>query len=562
MDVRKIRAVLLLISAFCSTGLFSKENTENLRQKTVVIGGGIIGAMESYNLYKEAIKNNRPIQVVVYEKGPDFKDGAFTNTAYHICPSLTPDEILSVVPRGSELVEKLSFLFNQPGGIRVDDVPGTNDSYAAIEFKKAVEAYGQDPNHEDRTQNLLMLGKMSMDLWQDFYDEADSELKGILEKSNFNPCHKPKSTDKYELHDGYRIDLIYGVSGAKGRAHRMRKTYVELGYTECELLSPDEVMMIDPALSFFSTAYSELNDLGERIWKNDAAALWRPGGCLSAQDFLPLFYDYLKKVMGTYVDGSGQTHDCFKLEFNKEVVGAYLDEEANLVSLAFQDGSVVRNDPARCNYVFCPGESVGTLKRLGFDEPAFAGFAGPSLTLKIPLSPEQLSLYKDFNHCMEVHKVGIVLAWQARCKDKHLLLQVGGTKAFYGDKAPQINEAFAMDRHLVQLNMLNDVLPEMVSIALRRNTGGNLLSFEDLCELEKYGMLNRWVGRRAVAYDGFPTLGALFANGRKVKNSRCTTHLGSGGVSFAPAAVQMSQSFEKFDDPFTMKILQYANSQR
>jgi hypothetical protein len=27
-------------------------------------------------------------------------------------------------------------------------------------------------------------------------------------------------------------------------------------------------------------------------------------------------------------------------------------------------------------YVFCPGESVGTLRKLGFDEPAYALFAG------------------------------------------------------------------------------------------------------------------------------------------------------------------------------------------
>ncbi len=70
------------------------------------------------------------------------------------------------------------------------------------------------------------------------------------------------------------------------------------------------------------------------------------------------------------------------------------------------------------------------------------------------------------------------------------------------------------------------------------------------------------MGRRAVAYDGFPTLGELFINGHKIKNARCTTHMGSGGVSFAPAAVQVSQNFEQTDDPFTMKVLQYADSKR
>lgn len=314
-------------------------------------------------------------------------------------------------------------------------------------------------------------------------------------------------------------------------------------------------------LTDFCMTHSELDDK-ERVWKTDAAALWRPGGCLSANDFLPSFYAYLKKRMGTYINASGQNQDCFRLEFNKEAVGVEFDRDSNIAGLMFQDGSSERNQPIECSYIFCPGESVGTLSKFGFDEPAYAGFAGPSLTLKIPLSSSQLGTYKDFNHCMEVHKVGIVLAWQARYKDGQLLLQAGGTKAFYGDKAPQINEAFAMDRHLVQLNMMNDVLPEMVSIACGKDTTGTQLTFDNLMELEKNGILKRWVGRRAVAYDGFPTLGALFLNGHKVKNGRCTTHMGSGGVSFAPAAVKMSRHLSQADDPFAAKILQYADSRR
>ena len=560
--MKRIKALLLIAYYLLLNGLVAGEDANDFPQKTVIIGGGIIGAMESYHAYLNAIKTNRQIQIVVYDKSPSFEEGAITNTAYHICPSLTPDEILSVVPRGSELVEKLAFLFSQPGGIRVDDVPGVNDSLAATRFKQAVEIYGQDPNHEDRTASLLMLGKMSMDLWQNLYDEADSELKGVLERSNFNPCRESRNENYNGLHDGYRIDLIYDVSNAQQRAQEMQKTYAQLGYRQCKLLSASEVMAIDPTLNCFCMEHSELNDEGGRIWKKDAAALWRPGGCLATLDFLPSFYTYLKKIMGTYVDPSGQIQDRFRIEFNKEVVGVDVDESFQIIGVKLQDGSLDLNDPAQCHYVFCPGESVGTLKRLGFDEPAYAGFAGASLTLKIPLSSKQMDDYKHFNHCMEVHKVGIVLAWQARCKGNQLLLQAGGTKAFYGDQAPQIHEAFATNRHLVQLNVLNDVLPEMVSIACNRDTKGSQLTVDDLCQLEEKGMLNRWVGRRAVAYDGFPTLGALFMDGQKIKNARCTTHLGSGGVSFAPAAVQISRRFEETNDPFTTKILQYGDSRR
>jgi hypothetical protein len=163
---------------------------------------------------------------------------------------------------------------------------------------------------------------------------------------------------------------------------------------------------------------------------------------------------------------------------------------------------------------------------------------------------------------MEVHKVGIVLAWQARFKDNRIIIGVAGTKAFYGDQLPTIDQDFAQNRHLVQLNMINDVLPDIVSIACGYDTKGAQLFFNDINTLESQGILKRWVGRRAVAYDGFPTLGALYCKGCKVGNARCTTHLGSGGVSFAPAAVKMSRSFKNIEDAFSEKILHYADSRR
>ncbi len=556
----------LIISCFLSL-LFSSE-VPVTEHKVVIVGAGITGVLESYYAHRDAVKKGTPLQIVIYEKSSPFvghgrsgSGNALTNTAFNIFPSLTPDEILSVVPRGPELTEKLGILFSEPGGIRVDDAPGVNDSTAAVRFKEAVELYAHDENHEDRTKNLLLLGKMSMDLWKDLYEEGDDELKGILEDSNYNPCYEPNHRDKIVLHDGYRIDLIYDVPDARIRALGMQATYTELGYNHCRILTPDEVMAIDPSLADFCKDHSELDDTLGLNWKNDCSALWRPGGCISTPVFLPKFYDYLKKKMGTYTDASGEIQDCFRLEFEREVTAVEFDNDSNLnvIGLKFADGSSVKDN---AYYVFCPGEAVGTLNKLGFDEPAYSAFAGPSLALNIPLSSEQAELYKNFSHCMEVHKVGIVLAWQARYKENRLIIGVAGTKAFYGDQLPKIDQDFARNRHLVQLNMVNDVLPEMVSIACGYDTKAIQLSFDDIHALESQGILNRWVGRRSVAYDGFPTLGALYRNGCKVGNARCTTHMGSGGVSFAPAAVKMSRSFENLEDAFAEKILQYADSRR
>lgn len=537
-----------------------------------VIGGGIVGALESYYVYKDAENHDKKICVVVYEKGQSLDlsstDKSSTNTSYNIVPSLTIDEILSVVPRGSELVEKLAVLFSQPGGIRVDDVVGANDSQSASNFKESVMIYGSDKNHDDRTLSLLMLGKKSMDLWQQMYDEGDLEFKNILEASNFNPCREPRNSSNRFLQDGYRIDLIYGIQNARQKALNMQADYEKLGYKNCAILSPHEVVAIDPYLADFCRNHSDLDANMNRIWKNDSVALWRPGGCIDTRAFLPKFYAYLKKKMGQYKDANNQVQDCFQIQFDKEVTAIEFDsdvEDLKIIGLKFADGTYrLDNKPEiETHYIFCPGESVGTLENLGFNEPSYAGFAGASLLINIPLSKDQIEKYKNFSHCMEVHNEGIVLAWQARFKEDKIFIGVAGTKSFYGDKQPNKDEAFGKNRNLVQLNMVNNVLPNFISLAFSYNTEAKALSVEELASLENKGIARRWVGRRAVAYDGFPTIGSLYCNNCKVNNARCTTHLGSGGVSFGPGAVFISRASEMHNnDSFIQKILNYSDSRR
>lgn len=108
--------------------------TAEPHHQMVIIGGGIMGAFEAYYAYLDAVKAGDKIKITIYEKGSSVTE----STAYHIFPSLTPDEILSVVPRGPELIEQLAILFSLPGGIRVDDVPGVNDSLATMQFKEAI----------------------------------------------------------------------------------------------------------------------------------------------------------------------------------------------------------------------------------------------------------------------------------------------------------------------------------------------------------------------------------------------------------------------------------------
>ncbi|MBS0656217.1 MAG: hypothetical protein JSR46_10600, partial [Verrucomicrobia bacterium] len=362
--------------------------------------------------------------------------------------------------------------------------------------------------------------------------------------------------------------LIHGIPNARTHAQGMKETYNSLGYNACTILTPQEVVAIDPFLLDFCASHSQINDTGEHQWNDDSVALWRPGGCIDTSVFLPKFYEYLKKHAGTYVNRNGELKDCFRMKFDKEVTSVTYDDKSNKLNikgLGFKDGQKKREcfDYTSSQYLFCPGEAIGTLRSLGFSEPEYAGFAGPVLKLNIPALPDELAKYQDFKHCMEVHKEGIVLAWQARVKEDSIFIGVAGTKAFYGDRVPQIGEDFARNRHLTQLNMINEVLPEFVSLALRRDTKGRELTWTDLLVLEKKGVLSRWVGRRAVTYDGFPTLGNLYHQGQKVANARCTTHLGSGGVSFAPGVVHASRLCERENtDPLIANVLRYADSRR
>ena len=528
--------------------------------KISIVGGGIIGAFESYYAYKEAEKNGQRVCIAVYEKGASFGS---TNTAYNVVPCLTFDEILHVVPSGPELVEKLAHHFSHSGGIRVDDIPNLNESEAAVNFKNAAYAYGFDEHCADRTESLFQLGKKSMELWQALYVEADEELKGILRESSFASCHEVEDGAERRLHNGYQLELVYQVPNAHAIMLGTLREYELLGYKNCALVSPDELLTLDPCLNEFCLSCSEeMNNT--RVWKEDCCALWRPAGSIDTKTFLPKFYAYLKKVMGQYKDTENQLQDCFHLYFGKEVTAVQFDSdtsEPKIRALEFQDGTCQTDDDML--YIFCPGESVGTLNRLGFSEPAYAGFAGASLLVTIDLAEDMPTRYKDLSLSMGVQKGDVMLAWQSRCKENSIRIGAGGGKAFYGDTPPHKNDAFAKSRNLAQLNVMNDLFPDLISMACGRDTKASVLSQDDLLALEEKGIAHRWVGRRAVAYDGYPTIGALYHNTYKVKNARCTTHLGSGGVSFAPGAVYVSRSSEKdSDEPLVQKILTYADSGR
>ena len=545
------KSFLVLSIIFSAT-----HNLLRADEHIVFIGSGIATAVDSLISYQDSVSKKTSLKITIFEKNTSVHE----STATQIAPSLTPDEIVSVVPRGTALVEKLRVRFDEPGGIRVDDVSGIHDSQVAQQFMKEAAVYSCDEiGHAQRTQDLLALGKMSMDLWLNLYDTADAELKEILQASNFNPCRQSNS-DVKSLHDGYRIDLIFNVPNAEQRALGMKSDYEKLGYDQCSILTPAQVTQLDSSLKQFCLDHSDVNDSGIAAWHNDTVALWRPGGCLDASVFIPKVYEYLAKKMG----------NNFQMHVAHKVTGVEFGmndaQQTVVVGLQFENHETFYTAiDENATYVFCPGQVVGTLNSLGFAEPAYAGFAGAALKLTIDIPQGYEQDVMNFNHCMEVHQEGVVLAWQARLRNGKIFIAVAGTKAFYADQLPHKDQAFAVNRNILQLNMINNVLPEFVSWAFGFDTQGKVLTEQDLNYLETQGVAQRWVGTRAVAYDGFPTIGLLYKDGVVVTNARCTTHLGSGGVSFATGVVAMSKAAldeSLQNDAFTQRILQYGDSSR
>ncbi|MFA6302005.1 MAG: hypothetical protein WC627_02590 [Legionella sp.] len=537
-------------------------------QKYTIVGAGILGYISVYHLWQKSVQQGKQIRVTLQEKNHSLAD----TTTSNIFPSLTIDEIMSVVPPAPELLSKLRTSFNLPGGIRIEDVNGVMDSKVYHEFLHAVEKYGINVDeHLKRVEVLYSLGVMSMNAWQEMFDTADEELKDIMLKSNFQPCKESLKKDRPELHDGYRIDLIYNVASANpsvnnalNKANSMKSEYKRLGYNHCEILSPAEVLRRDPHLADFCNEHSVENDEGNRVWKNTASAIWRPGGCIDTNRFLPLLHGYLTEKMGTYTNANGKIKNCFRAHYERNVQSLTFDSsnqtERKITGMKFFNKGEVKSDNhayAQSNYLFCPGENVGTLKSLGLAEPEYTRFAGASLTLVIDIPASMLESVKDYNHCMEVHQEGVVLAWQGRVIDGKLSIGVAGTKAFYADKEPQITEAFAKDRNLLQLNMINDVLPQFISLALGRDTKGQKLTAQDMQILVDAGIAKRWVGSRAVAFDGFPTIGKVAANGQTI------THAGSGGVSFAHALVKtLFKCVKTNEEKLAKDTLLYADPNR
>jgi hypothetical protein len=135
------------------------------------------------------------------------------------------------------------------------------------------------------------------------------------------------------------------------------------------LSQPQDIPSDKVSLAALQTLYEEADPELKAIFEEAHYAAKESS--LNAPLFLPKFYDYMARKMGSYATKGGKLKPCFTLQFNKEVSGLRLSKGANqrILSLQFTDGSLARKGSLKkpCSYIFCPKETVKSLEPLGFD---------------------------------------------------------------------------------------------------------------------------------------------------------------------------------------------------
>ena len=504
-------------------------------EKLTIIGDGPVAYFSAYIWYLES-KNANSRRVTIYGKPL----GETKPLAENLFPSLSPNE-LSVIPLGKDLVTALQNPYHKlDGGLGID-IPEINESQATQEFITTIRKSSvNDEKYRYRTKILDDFGQYAMWAWEHFYTHADPKLKKILDDCQFVPCKKTA----VDVKSGYRMNIYHNTNGIEESLESAVAHFRSLGYTSTTVLTPNEVMKKDPLLTDFCNDYSQLNEQGIRAWKKGAAVLWKPGGSIDTQKFMPLFAEYLEEVMGSYTNDQNLQKKCFRVK-RREITGLVFDplQHDKLIGLT----SAISKDHNRQHYnhhefVLCPGAAVGTLRRFGLYEPPAARFAGSSLKLQLPiskvkdldLSTYQMHLALSSNQCGSVCRAGV--------DGQHCFIGIAGTTTFYGECEPKLTDSFVQIQQVFQLNLLNRVFPRFISICLSEDTRNKTLTVTHLQQLIDVKIIFRAVGSRAVSFDGAPTID--FAIQRpsceKVTNLRVVTHLSSAGVSNAPAAVAIS----------------------
>lgn len=138
----RARRVVFGILPLCATFILISFPPSALRaagyveEKTTIVGVGL--QVLSYALFV-ALDNPRA-RITIYEKNSAIRE----TVAAVIASSLTADEMLLVIPAVGELPHSLQTPFDYPGGIRVPDVAGIDESVSTRQFVSAVKRQGQD----------------------------------------------------------------------------------------------------------------------------------------------------------------------------------------------------------------------------------------------------------------------------------------------------------------------------------------------------------------------------------------------------------------------------------
>ncbi len=534
----------------------------NENETIVIAGFGIMGMMEMYYAYlahlakcEEAKLKGEPIpklRIMVFDtySSPEQASDSQRSTGHWIHPSLTDNEMWGII---TELAKAMALKFDTPPGVMVTDRPEVATSPAGKAFFDAVMADLQNfPADviEQRRKAIIALGQLGMLGWRQLLNNP--ELAELLKQSKFRPCASTDGT-RLELNLGWRIDPLFNMPNeASTEAENIAESLRNSGRRAARVLTPDEVVKIDPSLERFCIDHSTVQSDGSRQWDNATSAIWRPGGSVNTGKFLIDFAKWLETKTNDPDRGLSSQffygHKVTKLHFDTRD-----PQHPRAIGLNYQNTQQARQEEEKTitfpdketEVVLTPGSNTQTISNLGLVNLPCAKFAGVSLTLEIDCSTfNSEEKLKMINHCMEPRNPGIVLAWHADYDEGKKILRIGvaGTKAFYADVDVKPEDEFVINRSLVQLQMINSFYPECIAHALGLSApiDSSQLTLAHMDYLKQREIATVKCGSRSVYFDvapgiGKPCLKTQDGTGPEVENVVVVTGAGSGGISNGPS---------------------------
>jgi hypothetical protein len=524
----------------------------NETDKLTIVGAGFSGVMMALLAHLEYKAQNKNLRItLIGDQNPT------DSPASNLCASISHNEIAAVTPSPAEAKDFIEKLYTTPGGL-ADDLKHLNTPKTRA-FIEELYKLAENPDKLKNDQKVLeKYGEYCMLLWRHLMDiirgQQDPALLEIFE--SFSSLLLPAAPGEQDDGKNHRVDIYMNTPNAVSKTSSLVKQLQEAGYTDSRLLSPNEYLNYLPYAQEFVEQHTNVNDIGERVWKDDVSIARRPAGRINANQFMTHITAYLKNTCGEYINENGQVKSYFRIKNRKvkQLICEKTENESNLTQVVdLSMAESITNQPIidthrkdrayeHSFYAINPGSRVHGTDDLGIKAPHNALFSGTYMQLRIPihqLSPSEQNIHINLalrcgNGANGVH-TSVAQFYPDPMNRDLLVVHIAGTKTFCGDTEPTKQAEFGdfvYDRLLIQLNMLRIAFPNLLKPVLGEQLDQELTR-EIIDSLVKRGIAKVGVESRNVSTTNSPYVGpVVLKNGDTVQNAGLCHAPSSAGIAY------------------------------